>query len=70
MLQNILVSLIKEFIDNFGADKVKELVDKALDKVESKIEASENKVDDAIVLSAIKKFIREPFGIEDNDKTN
>jgi hypothetical protein len=53
--------------DELGGDKVKKAVDKALDKIEDFVEASPNKLDDMIVLPIIKKVIREPFGIEDND---
>lgn len=49
-------------------EKIKEVIDKWLDKIETKIVESETKIDDIIALPAIKKLIREPFGIEDNDE--
>lgn len=64
----LLVPLIMEaLLEVLPKEKVVEAMDKALDKLEEKIEASETKLDDMVVLPLIKKLIREPFGIEDND---
>ena len=67
MFEKFLKLLVSEIIGELSSEKAKLLIDKVLDKVENKVEATKNKIDDAIILPLIKKFIREPFGIEDND---
>ena len=67
MIDKLLKSLVETMLELLPDEKAKEIVDKALDKIEQTVEASSNKLDDAIVLPIIKKLIREPFGIEDND---
>lgn len=66
-MEAILKAIIENLLMLLPPEKVREAVDKALDKAEEKIEESENKIDDALLLPLIKKVIREPFGIEDND---
>ena len=68
MLENILKALIESLLELLPADKVKEALDKGLDKIENKVKESGNKIDDMIVLPLIKKLIREPFDIKDNDE--
>lgn len=63
----ILKTVIEELLNLLPVETVKAAVDKALDKIEEKVENSSNKIDDAIILPLIKKAIREPFGIEDGD---
>jgi hypothetical protein len=67
MIDQFVKSLIENLIDSVGAERVKVAVDKALDKIEDAVSKSPNKLDDAIVLPLIKKLVREPFGIADND---
>lgn len=67
MLEKILSGVVAALVEVFPAEEVKKAIDKGLDKIEDAVEKTENKIDDIIVLTAIKKLIREPFGIEDND---
>ncbi len=66
LLMVVLTGLVEALVKNLPADKAKEVADSLLDKVEDAIVKSDNKWDD-LMLSLIKKAIREPFGIEDND---
>lgn len=68
MLEKILSGVVAALVEVFPAEEVKKAIDKGLDKIEDAVEKTENKIDDIIVLTAIKKLIREPFGIEDNDE--
>lgn len=67
MINEVIKKLIEVMLEKFPKEVVLEAVDTALDYVENKVEASPNKIDDMLVLPVIKKVIREPFGIEDND---
>ena len=68
MVQKIIQIIISTLLELLPKDKVKFAVDKALDKIEDAVKESKNPFDDMIVLPFIKKIIREPFGIEDNDE--
>lgn len=67
MLKFIVKTLLTNLLKECPPEKVRAAADKTLDAIEKKIEESATKLDDAIVLPIIKKIIREPFGIEDND---
>jgi len=60
--------IMEQLLSLLSAEKVKEICDVALDKVEEYVAKTPSKLDDAIVLPLLKKLIREPFGIEDNDE--
>lgn len=67
VVETVLKTVVGTLLETLPPEKVREAVDAGLDKVEELVENSSNKIDDAIVLPLIKKVIREPFGIEDND---
>ena len=67
LLKQIVAAIVEALAEALPKEKILELFDKGLDKVEAAIVKSENKFDDAIVLPLIKELIREPFGIVDND---
>ncbi len=66
LLMTVLVGLIEALMENLSPEKAREVADGLLDKVEDAIVKSDNKWDD-LLLPVIRKMIREPFGIEDND---
>lgn len=67
LLKVIVPMIMSSLLELFPKEKVLEVADKILDKVEDKVKESENVIDDMTILPLIKKLIREPFGIEDND---
>ena len=67
MIENVLKLMVGTLLETLPTEAVKGAVDSALDKIENQIEKSDNKIDDALVLPIIKKVVREPFGIKDND---
>ena len=66
--EKIISLIIENLLTLLPAEQVRKACDMGLDKIEELVEKSENKFDDAIVLPIIRKAIREPFGIEDNDE--
>lgn len=70
---NKVISIIfEQLIGKLDPESVKDIIDGILDKLEDKVEASENKIDDATVLPLIK-LLRSVASIEDSkygsDKT-
>jgi hypothetical protein len=61
---SILINLFGSILKKLPSDIVKKALDKGLDAIEDAVEKSENKVDDALVLPAIK-FLRQQLGIEE-----
>jgi len=68
MVKKMIQLIVASLLEQLPPDKVKQAVDMALDKIEDMVAASDNKLDDMLILPLIKKVIREPFGIEDNDE--
>ena len=66
MLEALIQSFWSVVLSMYGEEEVKEIIDAAIDKVEDKIEASENKIDDWMLMPPIKA-LREYFDIPDND---
>ena len=63
---SIIKLVISAVLESLTPEKAREVADKILDKIEDSFEDSSNKWDD-LLLPVIKKVIREPFGIPDND---
>lgn len=63
---NKVISIIfEQLIGKLDPESVKDIIDGILDKLEDKVEASENKIDDATVLPLIK-LLRSVASIEDS----
>lgn len=62
----VLTYLMPALLKLLKPEILKSAIDAMLDKIESAVEGSENKVDDAMVLP-LCKVIRESFNIPDND---
>lgn len=63
---NKVISIIfEQLIGKLDPESVKDIIDSILDKLENKVEASENKIDDATVLPIIK-LLRSVASIEDS----
>lgn len=67
MVQKLISIIIATLLEMLPEEKVKQAIDTALDKIEDAVKESKNPFDDMIILPFIKKVIREPFGIDDND---
>lgn len=66
MLTTAIGSMLTALIKNLPQDLVKEALDKLLDFIERKIQASENKIDDAIALPLITA-LRAQLGITEEE---
>lgn len=64
IIKNALYEVLEEVL---SSDEAKRIIDKWLDKVEDYIKNTDTKWDDRLILPLIKKLIREPYNIEDND---
>lgn len=64
MQELMIKTLISIAMKMLTEENIKELADKVIDFVEEKVEASENKIDDAMVLPILKQ-VRSAFDIED-----
>lgn len=63
---NKVISIIfEQLIGKLDPESVKDIIDGILDKLEDKVQASENKIDDATVLPLIK-LLRSVASIEDS----
>lgn len=62
----IVKQVIGLILSLLSKEDAKELIDTLLDKVEDKIAATENKIDDAVVLPLINK-VREILDVPDGD---
>lgn len=65
-LLKLLGWFVETLIEKCDAETARSVADSVLDKVEDYFKGTKNKYDD-LLLPAIKKCIREPFGIPDND---
>ena len=63
---NLVSQIISTVLSLLPKEKFKEIVDALLDVIEDKIEASETKIDDMVILPLIKK-VRELLDIPDED---
>ena len=63
---NLVSQIISTVLSLLPKEKFKEIVDALLDVIEDKIEASETKIDDMVILPLIKK-VRELLDIPDDD---
>lgn len=70
IIRRLLGAIMESLAEEFPKERIVAAVDRGLDKVENMVEASDNKIDDMIILPLIKKAIREPFGIADNDEAS
>jgi hypothetical protein len=59
--------MLEAILKVLDADSARRVADKLLDEIEDRVIASDNKYDD-LLIPIIKKAIREPFGIPDNDE--
>jgi len=66
-LLKIIGYVLEALSELLTPEKMKEVADRLLDKIEDAIAKSENKYDD-LLLPLIQKLIREPFNIPDNDE--
>ncbi len=66
MKEKMLLMLVGIAIEKLDPEDVKKWADMAIDMVEEKIENTETKIDDKVILPLIG-IIREAFDIEDND---
>lgn len=71
-MQKIISIIFEQLIGKLDPETIKDIIDGVLDKIENKVIASENKIDDATVLPLIK-LLRSVANIEDlkygSDKT-
>ncbi len=65
--KQLLTTAVSIFMDRLSSYELKEWIDKGLDMVEDKVEASPNTVDDIIVLP-LCKMVRDTFSIPDDDE--
>jgi hypothetical protein len=69
--ERILIFVIEKILQEIPKDRLKLVVDQALDHIEDQCAKSETKIDDIIIVPIIKNFVRDAFNIPDNDpKTN
>jgi len=66
MLDAILKALIPFILTFLTKEQLIKFADMALDFVEDAVQASENTIDDAVVLPILQR-LRDTFGIPDND---
>jgi len=65
-MKTVLISLLANLLGQIKPELLKSIADKVLDMIEDSVEASKNKIDDAVVLP-LCNTIRIAFKIEDND---
>lgn len=66
MKTKIIMWAVTMFIERLNSDDLKKWIDMGLDMIEDKVEASESKTDDMIVLP-LCKIVREALSVPDND---
>jgi hypothetical protein len=64
MQELMIKALMSVILKSLSEDSLKEMADKLIDFVEEKVNASENKIDDVLVLPVLKQ-IRQAFSIND-----
>ena len=67
MKEQLLLMLINALIGMLTPELLRELADKVIDFAEEKVEDSETKIDDWLVLPVVK-MVRDTFNIPDNDE--
>jgi hypothetical protein len=67
MKTQILMALIGMFVNLLSPENLRKFADLVLDAIENKVEATENKWDDAVILPMCQT-VRDAFNIPDNDE--
>lgn len=62
----ILKWFVAAIIEKCDADTARKIAESVLDKIDNYFEQTKNKADD-LLIEVIRRCIREPFGISDND---
>jgi len=65
-MEALLVKVLTTVLPMMASGLVEEFGDELLDWIENKVAATDNKIDDALILPVIKD-IRERYNIPDND---
>jgi hypothetical protein len=65
--ETALDAALEAIKETMGEEDLREFADMIIDWVEERVEASENTIDDALVLPACA-LVRKAFGIPDNDE--
>jgi len=66
-IEKVFNAVVEALCEEFPPEQVRRAIDKGLDKIEDKVAATPNKLDDLIITAIIDNVIRKPFGIADND---